>query len=373
MPKRSIILCAVTAVLMPLLIGCANNNEGGTFYVSKRIGPTDALVTSPDVRLVMSTPSGTGEGGKPLERRRILCAEPSPDVVKAVQNSFGFGGSLGIAIPAQASGAVALSIAKARAEAAAQLGERLATIQLLRDGLYRACEAYANGAINKIGYAVLLSRYDDTMVTMLLGELAAGAFGRSLATASGTTESSGSGSADLLSALSIADGMKQVTEATKAEAEKAEKEAADAQAKAEKDKTEASKNQAGEKKQEAKIKLTTAANAKAAAAAIAAGAIEPKQNPLVAEHIRHMQRKYLENINSDALIVACISAMNDNEKNTNNSKFISLCGNEKNGIIVSTMKKQGEFLDHLIGRANLPHAILNVKNARTSLQQLNKK
>ena len=34
------------------------------------------------------------------------------------------------------------------------------------------------GAISDTTYAVLLSRYGETMITMLLGELAAGAFGR---------------------------------------------------------------------------------------------------------------------------------------------------------------------------------------------------
>jgi hypothetical protein len=56
--------------------------------------------------------------------------------------------------------------------------ERTQTIQLLRDSLYRACEAYANGALSDTTYALLLSRYDDTMVTMLSSELVAGAFGR---------------------------------------------------------------------------------------------------------------------------------------------------------------------------------------------------
>ncbi len=60
------------------------------------------------------------------------------------------------------------------AEAMAQLGQRLATIQLLRDGLYRACEAYANGALDKSSYSMILSRFDDTMITLLLGAEEAG-------------------------------------------------------------------------------------------------------------------------------------------------------------------------------------------------------
>lgn len=40
-------------------------------------------------------------------------------------------------------------------------------IQLLRDGLYRACEAYTNGIIDGREYKRIIARYDETMITML--------------------------------------------------------------------------------------------------------------------------------------------------------------------------------------------------------------
>jgi hypothetical protein len=52
-------------------------------------------------------------------------------------------------------------------ESAASIGLRTATIQLLRDGLYRACEAYLNGSLNNFGYALLLSKYDDVMKALI--------------------------------------------------------------------------------------------------------------------------------------------------------------------------------------------------------------
>ncbi|GJH13347.1 hypothetical protein CBA19CS11_30935 [Caballeronia novacaledonica] len=55
-----------------------------------------------------------------------------------------------------------------------ELGRRLATTQLLRDGVYRLCEAYANGAISSQEYALVLSRYGDTMVTLLAIEAVTG-------------------------------------------------------------------------------------------------------------------------------------------------------------------------------------------------------
>jgi hypothetical protein len=45
----------------------------------------------------------------------------------------------------------------------------------LRDGLYRACEAYANGALGADAYALVLSRYGQLMTTLFLGQDVTGA------------------------------------------------------------------------------------------------------------------------------------------------------------------------------------------------------
>ena len=140
----------------------------------------ETLLVNADLRAIVSvTPAGIPYPGR-VEPRRVICAEPSPDVAKAIASSFGGAVSGAVSrgdIDAQAAGQFSRSFA----EGLVQLGERMATIQLLRDGLYRACEAYANGVLTDTSYAMILSRYGDTMVTLLGGELAAGAFGRSLA------------------------------------------------------------------------------------------------------------------------------------------------------------------------------------------------
>jgi hypothetical protein len=71
-----------------------------------------------------------------------------------------------------AQGALQATVATSRAyaESLAQLTNRLATIQLLRDALYRACEAYANGALSNAAYAVILSRYDDLLIRPLIAK-----------------------------------------------------------------------------------------------------------------------------------------------------------------------------------------------------------
>jgi hypothetical protein len=63
-----------------------------------------------------------------------------------------------------------LAFQHAVAEQVAYIGVRNSTIQLLRDGLYRACEAYMNGAIGDFGYALFLANYGRLMVALLTAE-----------------------------------------------------------------------------------------------------------------------------------------------------------------------------------------------------------
>jgi predicted nucleic acid-binding Zn-ribbon protein len=164
-------------VLAVGLAGCGTHN----------LGSVRTTTSSAEERITfVSQPGVPPRSGRPAEPQQIFCAEPSPDVAKAVSAATNISASL----DAQASqpqtgtnvaGAAAVAASRSRAEALAQLTERLATVQLLRDGLYRACEAFANGAVGPISYAMMLSRYGDTMVTLLGSEMAAGAFGRQLA------------------------------------------------------------------------------------------------------------------------------------------------------------------------------------------------
>ncbi|MFT4435094.1 hypothetical protein ACMX25_17110 [Caballeronia sp. 15715] len=142
------------------------------------VGGADTLATKADSRLVyarrISTDAATGK----LQPNEVICAEPSPDVANAFSTAFGTTAEAEAkALPAlSAAGDVnaSLSLSRSRSEAIAQLGKRLGTIQLLRNGLFSACEAYANGAISPISYAFLLSRFGDVMVTLLAIELVSG-------------------------------------------------------------------------------------------------------------------------------------------------------------------------------------------------------
>ena len=115
--------------------------------------------------------------------KNIVCAEPSPDVAQGLSSALKSSleasrGDIG----------VKGEFASATAAGVAQLGERFATIQLLRDQMYHNCEAYGNGAINATGYTIMNSRMNKAMVTLLSIEMTAGAFGRNLAEISGASK-----------------------------------------------------------------------------------------------------------------------------------------------------------------------------------------
>src|SRR5690242_9784498 len=158
----------VAACLLLLSLGgCANY-----IFRSFDIDSGESLSLDAKQRLVLATYKG-GKSGN----RKIVCAEPSPDAFSATSASatanaaFTFpsllpGGQTGTdGQSGNTSGSG--GIAAARSESAASIGMRTQTIQLLRDGLYRACEAYMNGAIDQQDYRLLLSRISAFSVTVM--------------------------------------------------------------------------------------------------------------------------------------------------------------------------------------------------------------
>lgn len=83
------------------------------------------------------------------------CAEPSPDGLAAYAASLG----LGVSNPTQVGG----SISQALQSSAASIGLRTQSITLMRDALYRICEAQSNGSINDVQASMLLRRNQDLM------------------------------------------------------------------------------------------------------------------------------------------------------------------------------------------------------------------
>lgn len=317
-PRGPVVLLALAV----LTSGC-----GGV----KAVRDSRVFLTEADERTVSAHPHPSRETG-------VFCAEPSPDVAKAVAQSFNLstafeGVARGAQLPADVALQAAASISKSRAEALAQLTNRLATIQLLRDGLYRACEAYANGALTRTAYAVILSRYDDLMVTLLTGELVAGNFGQPLA-ALGTAAGGAAGAAT----KKAQEDAEQVRQRQKAVDDARVKEANAVAARKESDAAlracEAAPPAAGcgDKKKafEDKDRSYEAARGELFGAMVQAmgplaasaqstaqvtflqgvGAVARSQTVTgddgVNRTLHEIQRKFVENINADALTVACI-------------------------------------------------------------------
>lgn len=96
---------------------------------------------------------------------RVVCAEPAPDALSAIAAQAGVSVS-DISNAISAEGGVS--------EAAANIGLRTQTIQTLRDGFYRVCEAYMNG-LSQEQYSIMLRRFQTNMIALLAIEQLTGA------------------------------------------------------------------------------------------------------------------------------------------------------------------------------------------------------
>ena len=96
--------------------------------------------------------------------RTIYCAEPSPDAFASIGRTIA--GSLAAGNEAQQRFAAGLSDSVVK-QASNDLSSRNATIQLLRDGLYRACEAYASGALRPNEYVGIVGQYQNVILALL--------------------------------------------------------------------------------------------------------------------------------------------------------------------------------------------------------------
>lgn len=144
-------LATMAAVLA--LTGC-----NGTIHKTSQIGHVTALSIDARQRLVVS---GTRRDGV-----KVVCAEPSPDAIVAQASYF----SARADIPNRGGGQAAGGVA----ESAGSIGLRTQTIQLLRDGYYRVCEAYLNGAIGVREYQSVLNHIDTFMITLVAIEALGG-------------------------------------------------------------------------------------------------------------------------------------------------------------------------------------------------------
>jgi hypothetical protein len=330
------------------------------------------LVTSADYRAINQTSAGRYSVHGRVMPSHITCAEPSPDVAKAISTALNVSGSGGVTLPNGVTADVAAAVSRARAEALVQLGERLATIQLLRDGLHSACEAFANGAITDTTYAVMLSRFDKTMVTMLATEIAGGAFGRSLAAAGMASEGHASATADLAAKIArtreLEQDLKNAQDAQNTAAQEAAalKDSGDAKNKTAQEKVDTTRKDAQKKEGDYKNALKAMTDSAAKVTQLnTAGSIAAQNNPEIAKTLADMQRKYIENLNFDALEVACISALD-------RGRDVAEIRAQAEAYAIASAEFGQQLGERYRTRANSPGDDVNAATPVSALDEVNK-
>ena len=145
-------------VSLPLFLAAC---DGSTIYRKSDLGGVRTLSIDAKQRLVLV---GTrNEPGEPP--KRVVCAEPSPDALVAQAAVLSAGGAYkagGTEAPS-ASGNLGVGLQ----ESASSIGLRTQSIQILRDGYYRLCEAYMNGAISTEEYTRVTLNI-DTFINVAL-------------------------------------------------------------------------------------------------------------------------------------------------------------------------------------------------------------
>lgn len=105
--------------------------------------------------------------GNTPSQRPITCAEPSPDALTAISSA--------LSADVQKNADLIAKLSASSNESASSIGLRTQSIQLLRDGMYRSCEAYASGAISANEYNRQQRRYQNLMLGLLAIEQLTGA------------------------------------------------------------------------------------------------------------------------------------------------------------------------------------------------------
>ena len=105
-------------------------------------------------------------GKKSVEYKYSVCAEPSPDALSAIAASQGLSLS---------KEDIQLAVNSAIGESAGSIGLRTQSIQLMRDSMYRLCEAKLSGALSELAFETLHRRFQSSMVAILAIEQLTGA------------------------------------------------------------------------------------------------------------------------------------------------------------------------------------------------------
>jgi len=144
------------AALLLLTGGCGNWH---TAFRKFSVDDRQSLMVDVKQRAVfIASREEAGAGGVPVAYP-VICAEVSPDAMSAYAAE--------LAAKAQTPTGLDIGLATATREGAAFVGNRTHTVQLLRDGMYRLCEAYLNKAISPAQFDFDMRRYQKYMVALM--------------------------------------------------------------------------------------------------------------------------------------------------------------------------------------------------------------
>lgn len=139
----------------------ANNDTSISIDVKQRVVLSAAQTDS------TKTTRADGTVIESHAKRTIVCAEPSPDALSVLASSASASAQTGLS--------KAIEATLAQSETGAFVGLRTQTIQLLRDGMYRLCEGYMSGALDRSDFHRLQRRYQQLMMGLLAIEQLTGA------------------------------------------------------------------------------------------------------------------------------------------------------------------------------------------------------
>ncbi|MCK8779027.1 hypothetical protein M0654_03415 [Rhizobium sp. NTR19] len=148
-------------IIPALVMGLAGCNSPNSRVSPVSFGSSTGIVTSGNLRLV-------------TERHKkdyppVVCTEPSPDYMVAFDQTRSFTNTR----PTE-QGERKLEINLSSVEDVEKGEGREAAVLALRDGLYVACQSYANGVIGQDAYAIILSQYGNLLVALVGKDTAPG-------------------------------------------------------------------------------------------------------------------------------------------------------------------------------------------------------
>ena len=168
---------AMIALCLSVTSGCANSSSlFRKFYITNAIWKeSDSISIDAKQRVVVTGKHRTteqyyNEKNEPktnVYEIPVVCAEPSPDAISSFAQSLSGKVDVKDYVTAQA--------VLSQTESTAYVGLRTQTVQMLRDGMYRICEAYLSKALDKSSYEELQRRYQSMMLGLLAVEQLTGA------------------------------------------------------------------------------------------------------------------------------------------------------------------------------------------------------